>query len=63
MVITYMRQNGYKKGGKRGKIFYCEICDYSTCDNWKYDRHVLTDKHKRMTNGDDLGDEKGGKGG
>ena len=26
--------------------FYCEKCDYTTCDNAKYLKHISTDKHK-----------------
>lgn len=26
--------------------YYCEKCDFTTCDKWKFDRHLLTDKHK-----------------
>ena len=31
------------------KIFYCIYCDYSTSKNSQYERHILTDKHKRIT--------------
>ena len=31
------------------KKFYCIYCDYSTCKNSQYERHILTDKHQRIT--------------
>ena len=31
------------------KNFYCIYCDYSTCKNSQYERHILTDKHQRIT--------------
>jgi hypothetical protein len=36
-----------KKGGEKGEIFCCLICDYNTCDKWKLDRHLSTSKHKK----------------
>ena len=39
----------YKKGGKKEQLLCCKICDYNTCDLSKYNRHISTDKHKRMT--------------
>jgi len=32
-------------------FFYCEKCDYNTCKKYNYDRHLLTDRHKRIHNG------------
>jgi hypothetical protein len=29
--------------------FSCLCCDYSTCKKTNYNRHILTDKHQRMT--------------
>jgi hypothetical protein len=28
--------------------YYCNICDYICCKKYNYDRHILTDKHKRI---------------
>jgi len=47
-----------KKAGKGGVFFSCEHCDYKTWELSKFTRHVLTDKHKRMTNGLHLGGKK-----
>jgi hypothetical protein len=47
-----------KKAEKGGQIFCCKHCDYNTCEISKYSRHILTDKHKRMTNGLHLGGKK-----
>jgi hypothetical protein len=47
-----------KKAGKGGHLFSCKVCDYNTCELSKYSRHILTDKHKRMTNGLHLGGKK-----
>jgi hypothetical protein len=47
-----------KKAEKGGHFFSCKLCDYNTCELSKYSRHVLTDKHKRMTNGLHLGGKK-----
>lgn len=40
----------YKKGSDSSSIFTCECCDYSTCRKSQYDRHLLTAKHKILTN-------------
>ena len=35
--------------GKKGQIhFYCEKCDHECSSQWKFDRHVLTRKHKNV---------------
>jgi len=47
-----------KKAEKGGQIFCCKQCDYNTCELSKFNRHILTDKHKRMTNGLHLGGKK-----
>lgn len=33
-------------GSESSDIFICELCDYSTCRNSQYQRHLKTDKHK-----------------
>ena len=41
-----------KKVPKSSEKFCCEICDYYTSRKSQYDRHFLTDKHKKITNDD-----------
>ena len=48
----------YKKAEKGGQIFICKECDYNTCEFSKFNRHLLTDKHKRITFGLHLGGKK-----
>jgi len=47
-----------KKAAKGGQLFCCSSCHYTTCELSKFNRHILTDKHKRMTNGLHLGKKK-----
>ena len=47
-----------KKAAEGGHLFCCKSCDYTTCELSKFNRHILTDKHKRMTNGLHLGGKK-----
>jgi hypothetical protein len=35
--------------------FYCEKCYYGTCKKCNYDTHLASDKHKRVTNGLQMG--------
>jgi hypothetical protein len=35
-----------QKVPKNDKKFYCELCDYNTCRQSQFDRHLLTLKHK-----------------
>jgi hypothetical protein len=42
---------GYKKSPKSPKYFCCEICDYGTSNKKDYDKHLLTRKHEKNTNG------------
>jgi hypothetical protein len=35
--------------------FYCNNCDYGTCKKCNYDTHLASDKHKRVTNGLQMG--------
>ena len=39
---------------KSSESYRCEKCDYITSRKSQYDRHILTDKHKRMTTDDVL---------
>ena len=42
---------------KTSQQFSCIFCDYSTCKKTNYDRHVLTDKHQRMTKSSKMDDQ------
>jgi hypothetical protein len=33
---------------KLSKYFCCDFCNYNTCRKLNYERHLLTDKHKKM---------------
>ena len=35
---------------KRSEKFVCKCCQYFTCRKSQYERHLLTDKHKKMKN-------------
>ena len=37
------------KSSKSSKNFYCKFCDYSTSRNSQYNRHLMTAKHKILT--------------
>jgi hypothetical protein len=41
----------YKKVPKNADIFTCQLCDFICCKQSNYDKHVLTLKHKRRTEG------------
>ena len=43
---------GDKQSRKIKKKFRCNICDYTCCYESEFNRHLLTPKHKKMTNGD-----------
>jgi hypothetical protein len=36
---------------KKPHSFLCENCDFVTCNKKDYDRHILTLKHKKRTDG------------
>ena len=42
------------KSPKIPKKFYCEFCDYHTSNKKDYDKHILTPKHQKYQNGNDL---------
>ena len=42
----------YKTAQKSSDIFYCYHCDYNTSRKSQYDRHLSTDKHKKITQDD-----------
>ena len=39
-----------KLSKKVAEIFYCELCDYSTCRKFNYDKHISTARHIKLTN-------------
>ena len=41
----------YNLVGKVGKKYYCEKCDYFARDKSNFNKHLLTHKHNRITNG------------
>jgi hypothetical protein len=43
-----------EKSQKIPNIFCCESCDYNTSNKKDYDKHLLTAKHKRLTNANDF---------
>jgi hypothetical protein len=45
--------NDDKKLPDQSFNFYCENCDFKTCRQSQYSVHLLTAKHKRMTNNDE----------
>jgi len=47
-----------KKAELQSNFFECKLCHYNTCEQSKFDRHILTAKHKRMTQGLHLGEKK-----
>jgi hypothetical protein len=38
--------------------FCCNICDFNTSEKWRYNRHMSTGKHKKMTKDDKVDDAK-----
>lgn len=40
----------YQKMQKKCMNFSCEICDFYTCNRYNYKKHLLTEKHKILTN-------------
>jgi hypothetical protein len=42
--------NDSKKVPTSSGWFNCELCDYSTCRKSQYQRHLSTDKHKKIVN-------------
>jgi hypothetical protein len=56
MTMNYILDD--KKAEPHNSLFECKTCDYNTSEKSKYNRHILTDKHKKMTQGLHLGEEK-----
>lgn len=50
-----------KKGKteKKNHLFHCEACNYFTSDKWKFSRHILTKKHKKIPQKNSLDLKKG----
>ena len=46
---------------KNNQNYFCEKCNYLTCKKNHFDRHLLTSKHKKGQNGNEIADEKGQK--
>ena len=44
---------------KNSKYFECKECDFKCCNKNDYNRHILTRKHKMLTNVDSVRGEKG----
>jgi hypothetical protein len=42
--------NDSNLGPKSSKNFCCEYCDYSTCKESQFNRHLTTDKHQKLSN-------------
>ena len=47
-----------KKGQKGHYIFICETCNFECSNKSKYNRHLLTAKHKILTNTDEKGPQR-----
>ena len=39
---------------KNPKKYFCEFCNYNTCNKKDYSKHLLTLKHKRLSNSDQI---------
>ena len=50
LLFHYMKQNETKKSPKVAQNRYCELCDYLTCKNADYKKHLSTVKHKKREN-------------
>jgi hypothetical protein len=53
---------GAKKGEKGQNDYYCEKCAFICSKKYGWDRHLLTSKHLKETNGNTLETQKGKKG-
>jgi len=38
----------YTKDKIKSDNFYCELCNYLACDKYNFNRHLLTNKHKKI---------------
>jgi hypothetical protein len=48
-------------GKKVAKKYYCDVCDYTCCKKYNWDKHLLTSKHVMEINGNDLETKSGKK--
>jgi hypothetical protein len=46
-----------KSSKKVAEIFHCKLCNYKTCKNSNWKKHLLTQKHERVTNGLQMDDK------
>lgn len=53
-MATFGDNLGEKRSKKEKLEFVCYICDVICCSKYNFDRHLLTPKHKKRTNGDIL---------
>ena len=42
--------NPNPKNPKTPQNYFCELCDFNTCNKKDYTRHLLTNKHKILIN-------------
>jgi ribosomal protein L37AE/L43A len=49
-----METLGNKMLQKSCTNYVCEICNYNTCRKSSYDKHLLTEKHKKKANGNNI---------
>ena len=52
-MATVGNNLGAKLRNNEENYFTCEICDYKCCKKFNYDRHILSSKHIKATNGND----------
>ena len=50
--------NTNKFGAKSNKIYECKVCDYKSDKKYGYDRHILTNKHKLLTDTNLIGQKR-----
>ena len=50
--------NSNKFGAKSNKIYECKVCDYKSDKKYGYDRHILTNKHKLLTDTNLIGQKR-----
>ena len=52
-----MDDNDDKIKENQGGYFYCSNCDFNTCKKYNYEKHLMSNKHKKITN-DYIGGQK-----
>ena len=53
---------GAKRAEKGQDNYICNVCDFKCCKKYSWDRHILTSKHLKATESNNLATEKGQKG-